>query len=76
MKDKTPKTVTYKGTKYKVRYATGAGADGKPCFVCATDKLFGPYGDELPIEEFMAATGVRLKATDRDVSGPPTGKGV
>lgn len=76
MRDKTPKSVTYKGTKYKVRFASGAGADGKPCFVVASDKLFGPYGDELPLAEFEADSGLRCTNTGRDVTGNPTGRSV
>jgi len=34
----------YKGTYYKLRYVTAE------CLVLDTDKLFGRFGDEFPLE--------------------------
>jgi len=72
MRDHTPKTITFEGTKYKVRYAS-MGEDGNPAFICDTDKLFGVYGDELPLSKVPPPPGKCWKTTDRDVTGLPTG---
>lgn len=37
-------TLLYKGVYYKLRYVTAE------CLVLDTDKLFGKYGDEFPLE--------------------------